>query len=371
MVQVGIIMSIALMAINVVPLFQKQRVLGDAASFLPIHIETPQEVRGIYWTAWTAGDRQKRNELLTYMKETGLNTVVIDLKTDDGHIAFKSLHADFAPYVSEEIAIPNIEGLLEELADNNIYRIARIAVMRDAAFGIAHPEVALHTQNGRLWYDAIGSVWLDPASPEVADYAIDLAREAYYHGFDEVQFDYVRFPSDGSLNHIKYPVYNKKERKTAVMQRFFEHVGGTLRQEGIPVSFDVFGMTLWTTEDFNIGQQIDTILPHADYISPMVYPSHYPPNFKGYPEPALHPYDIVYKSLEEGKRLFVDQLQITDEHTFRTRMRPWLQDFDIGAVYTSGMIEAQIKATRDAGASGWILWNARNVYEPAQYIGDF
>lgn len=346
---------------------EKPRVLGEADMFLPEHVEVPEEVRGIYWTAWTAGS-QRGKDLTKYMKETGLNTVVIDVKTDDGHIAFNALNSNFAPYIAEEIAIEDLEAVLAELGEQDIYRIARIAVMRDAAFGKAHPEIALKKKNGRLWYDAIGSVWIDPAAPEVADYAIDLAREAHYHGFDEIQFDYVRFPTDGNLKTIEYPIYSESEKKTVVMKRFFEKVGGTLEKEGIPVSFDVFGMTLWNTDDFNIGQRIQDVLPYASYISPMVYPSHYPRHFEGYAEPALHPYEIVYESLEEGKRLFVDQLQIADEDTFRRSMRPWLQDFDIGAVYTDKRIEAQIQAARDAGASGWILWNARNVYEPANYL---
>ncbi len=347
--------------------FSRTVVMGDADMILPQHVEIPKEVRGIYWTALTAGSKRAKT-LTTYMKETGLNTVVIDLKADDGHIAFKPINPNLTPYVADELYIKDLKKVLSELGEQNIYRIARIAVMRDSTFGKVNPDIALKRSDGRLWYDSMGSVWVDPAAPEVADYAIDLAREAYYHGFDEVQFDYVRFPSDGNLKTIRYPIYNESERKTEVMRTFFERVGGTLANDGIPVSFDVFGMTLWSTDDFNIGQSLQDILPYADYISPMVYPSHYPKNFKGYTEPALYPYEIVNESLEEGVALFVDKLQLTDETTFRKSMRPWLQDFDIGAVYTDKRIEAQIKATRDAGASGWILWNARNVYEPATYI---
>lgn len=316
------------------------------------HVHVPEEVRGIYWTAATATN-SRAEELLAYMIETGLNAVVIDVKMDNGQL------------VEEEA----FEEVLTTLADAGIYRIARVAVMRDGAFAKSHPEVALRSAGGGFWYDNIGSIWVDPAAQEVLDYAIELGRRYYEAGFDEIQYDYVRFASDGAVNAILYPVYDRSETKVEVMQRFFKTVGGTMRDEGIAVSFDLFGMTFWSHSDFNIGQRLADVFPYADWISPMVYPSHYPDGFKGLGNPSLYPYEIVKMSLDEGARLMLGMYSGSEEE-LRSHWRPWLQDFDIGAVYTSDLIEAQIKASRDAGAGGWILWNARNVYEPANYLGE-
>lgn len=310
-----------------------------------LRVPLPAEVRGLYWTADTARG-PRGDELLAYMQRYGLNTVVIDTKLDNG-----------------ELALP-ATSTIERLGKLGIYRIARIPVMRDTAYAKLHPDSAVKTASGALWRDNTGAAWLDPAAPDVAHAAMELGRLVYAMGFDELQFDYVRFPSDGVLGAIRYPISAGKD-KTVVMRTFFDKIG-TLRQEGIPLSFDVFGMTYWSTEHYGIGQRLEDVFPNADFISPMVYPSHYPPNFRGFANPAEHPYEIVKQSLDKGAEMLETDRFISQTST-RYKTRPWLQDFDIGAVYTAKLIEEQIKATRDAGASGWLLWNARNVYEPAKY----
>ena len=329
------------------------------------HQETPEEVRGLYWTAYTAGASRK-DALLAYMLDSGINSVVIDLKMDDGEIAFLPNNESLLPYALNNPVIDDLEGLLTELRDAGIYRIARIAVMRDAAFASVHPEYAMHSVSGGYWYDGIGSLWVDPAATAAADYAIALGLEAYQRGFDEIQYDYVRFASDGSISSIVYPVYDKVREKYEVMHDFFEAVGGGMQAEGIPVSFDTFGITCWSGDDFNIGQRLVDVLPFADYISPMVYPSHFPDGFRGWGDPNQYPYEIVSRSMEECVNLASGVYKGSIEE-LQPRFRPWIQDFDIGAVYTAELIEAQIQGARDAGSSGWILWNARNVYEPANY----
>jgi len=328
---------------------------------IEIHTAIPEEVRGIYWTSQTAGSK-RADELLSYMKLQKLNTVVIDVKTDDGQITFLPKDQTLIPYIQKKLTIPDLDGLLIRLKNDGIYRIARIAVMRDGMFATVHPDIALKTANGNFWKDSIGSIWVDPSSPQVAEYAISLAREAYARGFDEVQFDYIRFASDGKISTIRYPIYKNDGTKVAVMQNFFQIVGDAMKQSNIPISFDVFGMTFWSDDDFNIGQRLQDVFPNASFVSPMVYPSHYPNGFEGFENPALFPYEIVKRSLDKG----TEQLLPTwteGESALRKHFRPWLQAFNIGAVYTQKDIEAQIKAARDAGASGWIFWNARNVYE--------
>ena len=331
------------------------------------HVPLPEEVRGFYWTTQTAGST-RAEQLLWYMEQTGLNAVVIDLKNDAGGIGFAVQDPSLAPYQMNEPYVADLDALLKRLGEQGIYRIARLAVMKDSVFASAHPTIALHTRNGNLWYDKIGNLWIDPTAPALTDYALALAREAYARGFDEIQFDYIRFPSDGALGNIVYPLHDRSATtEVAAMQEVWKRLGAPLRAEGIPVSFDLFGMTFLRTDDFGIGQRLVDVFQYADFISPMVYPSHYPNGFEGYGNPALYPYEIVKRSLDEGAKLLESEAGILPEAS-RPKFRPWLQDFDIGAVYTAARIEAQIQAARDAGASGWMLWNARNVYEPAQYL---
>jgi hypothetical protein len=301
------------------------------------------------------------------MQKSGLNTAVIDVKIDDGELGFAPNDQSLKPYAPKHPAIRDVDSLLSELGQKHIYRIARIFIMRDGAFGKLHPDAALKKKDGSIWTDKTGTPWLDPAAPQVADYAVELAKEAYARGFDEIQFDYVRFPSDGALTGIVYPVYDGKESKQAVMQRFFDHVGGAMKQAGIPVSFDLFGMTFWRTDDFGIGQRLLDVRPVANYVSPMAYPSHYPSGFQGFANPATHPYEIVNSTLNEGAKLLEAQDKTINDTALRQSFRPWIQDFDLGAVYTAPLVEAEIKAARDAGASGFLIWNARNVYHPADY----
>lgn len=332
-----------------------------------LHIPLPAEVRGMYWTAVTAGGA-RGDELLSYMKDTGLNSVVIDLKMDDGAIAFVPKDETLNAYALDEPVIRDLESVLKKLADYDIYRIARLAVMRDGVFAEAHRDIALQTKNGNLWQDKIGSKWMDPAATSVRDYAITLAKEAYERGFDEVQFDYIRFPSDGSIGSIVYPVWGPTTSTMIdVMQDFFGTIGDAMDEAGIPISFDLFGMPFLSISDFNIGQRLPDAYPYADFLSPMVYPSHYPANFHGMENPALYPYEVIKQTLDSGAEIMENIYGVPQDES-RKKFRPWIQDFDIGAVYTAERIEAQIEATRAASSSGFLIWNARNVYERADYV---
>ncbi|OGL99642.1 hypothetical protein A2318_01540 [Candidatus Uhrbacteria bacterium RIFOXYB2_FULL_45_11] len=401
LISVGIVQSnrvrVAQTSVQTFP-SQKESVPLDASVSEPVETEPaaivrvplPEEVRGIYWTAFTAATK-RADELITYMKKTGLNAVVIDLKMDNGQLAFAPNDASLTPYVMKKPAIQDLDALLKKLADDKIYRIARIAVMRDSAFASAHPTSALTFPGGSLWRDKTGSAWADPSSPVLVFYSLALAREAYARGFDEVQFDYVRFASDGKISSIVYPMYQKTELKVDAMKRFFAAVGDPLRAEKIPVSFDLFGLVCMANDGLGIGQRLEDVTPYTDFVSPMVYPSHYANGFQGFVNPAVHPYEVIKISLDHGAELLNPALTGTSskdadgnevkvppieteqkawkekDMSVRKQFRPWIQDFDIGAVYTGAMIEAQIKAVRDAGGSGFLIWNARNVYEPAKY----
>ena len=354
-----------------------------------VHVPLPVEVRGIYWTALTAATKHA-DTLIAYMQQTGLNTVVMDVKVDGGQLAFAPHDTSLTAYAEHKPVLRDLDGLLKKLADDHFYRIARIQVMKDNTFTSLHPGSAMKDASGNLWHDKTGAAWIDPASPDVAAYSVALAREVYARGFDEVQFDYVRFASDGSVSSIVYPFYNGTDAKVDVMKKFYDAVGTPLKKDGIPVSFDLFGLTCMTNNGLGIGQRLDTVAPNADFISPMVYPSHYANGFQGFANPANHPYDVIKISLDHAIGLLLppkietssvknaDGKEILSTKTIpptqeekaaaQKQFRPWIQDFEIGAVYTAPMIEAEIKAVRDAGSSGFLIWNARNVYEPANYL---
>jgi hypothetical protein len=201
-------------------------------------------------------------------------------------------------------------------------------------------------------------------------YLVDLAKASYAIGFDEINFDYIRFPSDGNMTDIYYPwseiiwtatstVQTDLSPKTRVMESFFKFLHQELAGTGIKLSVDFFGMTTTNTDDLNIGQVLETAIPYFDYICPMVYPSHYPVDFLGYKTVAevnAHPYEIVKYSMDEAvKRLVVAS-------STPLKLRPWLQDNDYPIPYTPAMVRAQIQATYDAGLTSWMLWDAGNTY---------
>jgi len=332
---------------------------------LPIgHVDTPPFVRGIYVSAATAGYSQRFDQLIEMVDRTDLNAMVIDVKDGNGALSFEPESDALKPLMARRPELGHLKDFTAPLKEKGIYLIARIFVFQDPTLAEARPELAIARTTGGLWRDYRGIPWLDSASKEVWKYNVAVAREVYWGGFDEVQFDYIRFPSDGDLSTMSYPVWDRTESKSQVMAGFFSYIDKELRvMVGLPISVDLFGLTMWQHEfDMNIGQKLSDALPHFNFISPMVYPSHYPPGFNGYPNPADRPYDVVYLNLVRGQEL---RQQLTDERSGQADLgsfRPWIQDFDLGAVYTPALVQAQMRASEDGGASGWLLWNARNVY---------
>ena len=343
------------------------RGVGDrAAAPVPAKPLAPQkrdllntEFRGIYITSWTAGIRRFQ-ELLQMLEGSELNAVVIDVKDSTGRVGYDSKLPAVAELGSHEKRIRDLDGVLRACKEKGIHTIARIAVFEDPALAKARPDLAIRDRAGGIWKDRKGLSWVDPASPFVWDYNLDIAKEVAARGFEEVQFDYVRFPTDGRLKALTYPVYKGDEPKHEVITRFFQYLDRGLKPVDVLVSADVFGLTVLAEDDLNIGQRIEDIAPYVDFICPMVYPSHYPPGHLGLKKPAEHPYRVVYDSCVRG----LDRIQGK-----RARIRPWLQDFKLGAAYDRTMILDQIQAVRDAGTFGFCMWNARNVYTAAAYAG--
>jgi len=313
------------------------------------------ENKGIYLTAYTAGNKARRAELVNLIQTTELNSIVIDLKDYSGKVFFETNNLLAKEIGSEEIRIPDLKDWLKELKKQGIYTIARIVVFQDPYLAGNRPDIALKDKNGGIWHDFKGLSWVDPTQQLVWDYNLDLAKEAVKLGFDEVNFDYIRFPSDGNIKQIVYANLDNAnfEGKAKVMKQFYEYVNKTLTFYPVITSADLFGMVLWRSDGLNIGQRLEDAAPNFDYICPMVYPSHYPSGFENFANPAEHPYEIIYRSLVRAKDTLANS---------RAKLRPWLQAFDLGAVYTPEMIKSQIQAAYDSNGFGWLLWNASNRY---------
>lgn len=330
--------------------------------FIVTHIKTPESVKGIYMSGWVAGNEKLRTNLVNLIDSTELNTVVIDVKDYSGKISFYVSNPKLKEFGSSENRIPDVKEFIGRLHDKGIYVIARISSFQDSYLIKTHPEYAVKTKAGAVWKDHKGVGWLDASAKPVWDYLGLIGDEAYSVGFDELNFDYIRFPSDGNMEDIAFP-FNKGKSKSAAMKDFYAYVDKYFHPKNIPISADLFGLTTSSKDDLGIGQILEDALVHFDFVSPMVYPSHYPTNFNGWKNPSEKPYDLIVYAMSKGIE------KAKEATTTPMKLRPWLQDFSInGTHYTSEMVRDQIKATYNVGLNSWLIWNASNVYTTSAYI---
>ena len=318
----------------------------------------PFYAKGFYVTSWTANDEKKINQLIKLLKENNFNALVIDIKDVSGKIAYSSQVLQVKQWQTSEPKIKDIKKLVYHLHLLDIYAIARIAVLEDAILPNVRPDLALKDKYTKEpWHDFKGMTWLDPSSREVLDYHVALAKEAFDLGFDEVNFDYLRFPSDGKIENIAYQD-NIEKKKAEIIKNVFIYFNQHLKDEG-KISIDFFGLTLWHLDndsDMNIGQRLIDALPYFDYACPMVYPSHYPSGFLDLKNPAEYPYEVISANLKKM------ELVKEKRPDWALKIRPWLQAFDLGAIYNKDLLKKEIKAVEDNGGYGFLFWNARNDY---------
>lgn len=310
--------------------------------------KTPVHVRGLYLTGYTAGSRERIDDLLGFVKKAGLNAMVIDAKDDDGRVSFRTdipLAAEIGAN-SEKIKDP--VALMQELSDNGIYTIARIVVFCDPLLAKKRPDLAI--LNGK-WHDPRGLGWSDPLKEEVWKYNVDIAKAAAKAGFKEIQFDYIRFP-ERKLAATTLGL--SREKRVEAITGFLDYAVKELRPYNVFVSADVFGLTTTVEDDMMIGQDYAEIARSVDYISPMVYPSHYSPGNYGLANPDAAPYETVLASIEKGKAKTPD---LSADH-----VRPWIQDFTLRHHYGKTEVEAQLKALAKVGVHQFILWDPKNRY---------
>ncbi len=325
------------------------------------HLPTPQPLRAFYMSSWTASSVTRRSAIIKQISETNINAVVIDIKDDTGRVSFLIDDPAIAQTGSPVNRIRDIDALIAELHEKNIYVIGRISVFQDPYLAVHNPDWAIRSNStGGVWKDRKGLSFLSPTSRDVWEYIIALARASHERGFDEINFDYVRFPSDGIISDIAYPNIQGKTRAD-FLEDFFVYLGTEMKASNIPTSADLFGMTTTSRDDLGIGQVLERALPHFDYIAPMVYPSHYPKQFIGIANPASEPYRIVHYAMSSA----VTRAKAIgyEPEKFRT----WIQDFNLGATYTASMISDQITASETAGVTSWMVWDPSNTYTLAAY----
>lgn len=328
-------------------------------SIVLTHVATPAAVKAIYMSQCVAGTPSFREKLIELIDTTELNSVVVDIRDYSGKIGFPTNNPELAPMVSDTCGARDMRAFVRLLHEMNIYVIGRITVFQNPVYATLHPEQAVQSALGGVWYDDKGLPFVDVGAKVYWDNVIALAREAYLEvGFDELNFDYVRYPSDGPMSEAVY-VWSGVRSKAEVLEEFFGYLHAALEPLGVVTSADLFGMTATNYDDLSIGQVLERALPYFDYISPMVYPSHYPSNWGGFANPAAHPYQVVNIAMRQAvartQALGMDPKKI----------RPWLQDFNMGAIYTAELVRAQMQAVYDAGLTSWYLWDAGNTYTRA------
>ena len=319
----------------------------------------PHVVKAAYLTYYGIHDRAIRTRVLNLVETTELNSVVIDVKGDRGLIPYQTA----VPLALEAgaqgpVMMRDMVGLLGDLKARHIYTIARIVVFKDTVLAHHRPDLAVtDIRTGQPWVDREGLAWIDPFREEVWGYAIAIAQEAVTKGFDEIQFDYARFPTDGPIAAARYARPSTEETRLGAISGFFARARRELWPTGVYLAADVFGYAAFNSNDTSVGQRLEDLAPHLDFISLMTYPSGYHLGIPGHRLPVAHPYEVVRESVRLARERTA---------SYPVRIRPWIQDFRDYAFdrreFGVPEIQAQIRGAEDGGATGWMLWNPSNRY---------
>lgn len=340
-----------------IPGYSKQEVpIADLKNDIAL---TPFKVKGLYLSAYGITSHVLRNAALETMKNNNMNALVIDVKDDRGMLLFnmdiplaKEIGAD------KRVLVKDMPALMAELKKHNLYLIARIVTFKDDPLATAKPEWAVK-RGGVIFHDRENLRWIDAFRKEAWEYNIAIAKAAAQAGFDEVQFDYVRFPDKKG---IEFSQPNTMENRVQAISSFLETAHKELAPFNVMVAADIFGYVPWNENDTDIGQDINKITHAVDVVSLMLYPSGFQFGIPNYRNPVQHPYEIINLTLKEAQKR---------TNASPAKFRPWLQAFRDyafdGGQFTEGRMHSQIKATNDFGGSGYMFWNPRNVYAKGSF----
>jgi hypothetical protein len=333
--------------------------IASAASRNETVVEEPSPIRAIYLNPRITDSWDGFMRLVDLIDRTELNAIVIDIKED--HVFYPT---DVGLFRACGTVAPlyDITAMLSVLADHGIYSIARLVVFKDPLVAEVQPQLAvLDTETGGLWRDMNGIAWVNPLEETLWEANLELAIEAAGLGFDEIQYDYVRFPTDGDLSRMDFGVELTEEIRTDAIATFSALSAEHLAATGAQLAADIFGYTLFVSDDLGIGQNAYRLAPVFDTLCPMVYPSHFPEGSLLVPgHPNDFPYETIRISMETGASKVDGQTR---------KLRPWLQDFSLPGMTPYGVAEvrAQIDAAEATKTGGWLLWNPDNAYDEATF----
>jgi len=320
-------------------------------------IVAPIAIRGIHLTASAAGSkRYRKNHLEPLLANSLINAVIVDIKEEDGYVYIPGIKkAEAAGAYARDI--PDLADWLADLKKRHVYTIARIVTFKDNKAPRKYPAMGVHKPNGQLWEDRKHLTWLDPYNQEAWQYDLTVAVQAVRTGFDEVQFDYIRFPTDGDLKTMKFLRPYSPKASSEALVAFLRQAAQVLHPLGAKISIDVFGLVTSVNTGMGIGQRLNPMAEPVDFVCPMTYPSHYAKGEYGIPIPNNQPYKVIHLAMRDALRTLGPE----NAH----KLRPYLQDFSMknrGIRYGAKEVREQIQAAADLGVMGWSLWNARCFY---------
>lgn len=334
----------------------------------PLVLKKPksdQPVRGIYVTSYVANSN-KLKRLIKLVDQTDLNAMVLDINSGISLASVAYANSDnpsFTP--SNKRAAKQYRGVIQKLKKHNIYLIARITTFKDPQLANAVPAWTIKNKNGKVWRDRSGSPWIDPYQQLAWEYTMDLADYAAKLGFDEIQYDYVRFPENEARvdTEVRY-MNNKNWTKSEAVSQFLHQAATRAHQAKVKVSADVFGLVGSSSDDMGIGQSWNAIVKKVDVISPMIYPSHYSKGMWGIEHPDLYPGTIITHALKDAA---TKNRKLNHKGVATATVRPWLQCFTASWIhphqkYGLTQIEEQIHSARVAGIQSYLLWNSSSRY---------
>jgi hypothetical protein len=307
----------------------------------------PDEIRGVHVTMALASIPGKIEE---YVNTLGLNTIELDVKDENGEVAFYHRAPPMARRVGSAMRYYDPKKVATQLHKRGIYIVGRVVCFEDPILSEKRPDLAIQTTSGGVWHNNAGLGWTNPYQKQVWDYNLSIAQAAVKAGFDEIQFDYVRFPSDGPIENAVFPG-KRREAMALTIAKWVHYAANRLKPMGARVAVDVFGLS--ATRNLGIGQNPRRLAKIVDAIYPMVYPSHYGSGEYGLASPVSTPGRTVGRSLRDFRRQM---------RGGRAQLVPWLEDFSFTGTTTLEHVQEQIRAARRWKAGGFLLWNPSGVY---------